>query len=716
MTIIGTPVSRVDGPMKVTGHAQYSAEFAPAGLVYASIVQSTIPSGRVMAIDTTVAEQASGVILVLTHQNADKLPYQPAKERPAVEPVSGDQLRVLQDAHVKFNGQPIGLVVAETQGQADYAASLVRVIYERDPTPQTSFEPARSRPTSEAAEKKGRGPEWKQGDPDGAFATAPVHIEQTYVQPREYHNAMEPHATVAQWEGNSLTLWSKTQWVDNERDEIARVFGIPSENIRVINPFIGGAFGSGLRTWPHVTLAALAARRTGRPVRLELTRRQLYQSIGFRPHTEQHVALGANRDGKLTALIQEAVGETSMYEEFAEATLDVPAMTYDSANRRTRYRLVEMNINTPCPMRGPGHATGLIAQEIAMDELAIALKMDPVELRLRNYAERAPKNNLPWSSNALRECYRLGAEYFGWSTRTPEPRSMRAGRSLVGLGMATAINIAPRYPAQASATLFADGTVVIRSATSDMGPGTYTSMTQVAADTLGLPLHRVRFELGDTEMPQTQEHGGSTTMASVGSAVQAACQALRAKLDDVARKQGGSTADFADVLRQIGLERLDAYGSAKPGNEQKTYASYSFGAVFAEVHVDPDLGMVRVARMIGAYDVGRMVNPKLVHSQVIGGMVGGLGMALLEEAEWDSRFGRVMNANLAEYLVPVCADVSTLDAVFVPSQDTILNPLGVKGVAELGLCGVAPALANAVWHATGKRIRELPITLDKLLM
>ncbi len=713
---IGTPVSRVDGPAKVTGHAPYAAEFAPTGLAYAAIVESTIPAGRVTAMDTTAAARAPGVILVLTHRNAPTLPYQPAKERPAVEPVSGDQLRVFQDAEVMFSGQPIGLVVAETQAQAEYAASLVRVAYDRDTAPLTRFDPARSRPTSEAAEKKGRGPETTQGDPDGAFAAAAVRVEGTYVQPREHHNAMEPHATVALWEGDHLTLWSKTQWVDNERDEIARVFGIPAESVRVINPFVGGAFGSALRTWPHVTLAALGARQAGRPVRLELTRRQLYQSVGFRPHTEQRVALGADRDGQLAALIQEAVGQTSTYEEFAEATLDVPAVTYACPNRRTRYRLVEMHTNSPCPMRGPGHATGLLAQEIAMDELAAALGMDPAEVRLRNYAERDPKKDLPWSSKALRACYRMGAERFGWSKRTPEPRSMRAGRDLVGLGMATAINPAPRYPAQASATLFVDGTAVVRSATSDMGPGVYTSMTQIAADALGLPLGQVRFELGDTALPKAQEHGGSTTLASIGSAVRDACQALRATLDDLARSQGGDATDHASLLRRAGLARLDADGSAKPGDEQQTHARYSFGAVFAEVRVDPDFGTVRVPRIIGAYDIGRVVNPKLAHSQCIGGMVGGLGMALLEEAEWDPRFGRVMNANLAEYLVPVCADVIELDAVFVPGEDTIMNPLGVKGVAELGLCGVAPALANAIWHATGKRVRELPITPDRLLM
>ena len=478
----------------------------------------------------------------------------------------------------------------------------------------------------------------------------------------------------------------------------------------MINPFVGGAFGSALRTWPHVTLAVLAARRAGRPVRLELTRRQLATSVGFRPRAEQRVALGADREGRLAAVVHEAVAQTSTYEEFADATLDAAASTYACANRRTRYRLVPMHTNTPCPMRGPGHVTGLFAQEVAMDELAVALGIDPVALRLRNYADRHPGKDLPWSSNRLRECFALGAERFGWERRDLAPRAARDGRELVGYGMAAALNPAPRYATSASATLFADGTAVVRSATSDMGPGTYTAATQVAADALGLSVARVRFELGDTAFPAAKEHGGSTTTASIGPAVQAACRALRARLDALARSHqteaphdgaGRGAADPAALLRRAGLTRLDADGSAAPGDEAKAYAVYGFGAVFAEVRVDPDLGTARVARVVGAYDAGRVVNPRLAHSQCLGGMVQGIGMALTEDAGWDPRHGRATNATLADYHVPVCASVGALDALFVPGEDPIASPLGTKGLAELGLCGVAPAIANAVWHATG---------------
>ena len=712
MNAVGAPLPRVDGPLKVTGAARYAAEFHPDGLAYAATHDSAVPAGRIDAIDTEAAERAPGVELVLTHLNADRLPYLAPAERPAVDPVTGEQLRVLQDAKIRFSGQPVALVVASTQAQALYAASLVRVRITPAPKPRIRFDPAVAKPTSETAAKKGRGPETRQGEPDAAFAAAAVRVDARYVQAREQHNAMEPHATVAAWHGERLTLWSKTQWVGNERDEIARRFGIPPDNVRVINPFVGGAFGSALRTWPHVTLAAMAARRLGRPVRLELTRRQLSTAIGYRPETRQRVALGADSDGRLTAMIHEVTGQTSTYEEFAEGALAPASTTYSCPNRRTRYGLVAMNVSTPCPMRGPGWATGLIGQEMAMDELAEALHLDPLELRLRNYAERDPVKNLPWSSKALRDCYRQGAERFGWDRRAPAPRAMRDGAALVGFGMATAIYHMARYPTSASATMFADGTALVRCATTDMGPGTYTAATQVAADALGLPVERVRFELGDSTFPPAKEHGGSTTMASVGSAVQAACAALTSKLAGI----GGDTNDHGELLRRAGLERLDSDGSAAPGDEAKTHSSAGFGAVFAEVRVDPDLCTIRVKRVIGAYDAGRIVNPRLAHSQCIGGMVGGIGMALLEEAEWDANLGRIANATIAEYLVPVCADIGELDAVFVQSEDTVLSPLGVKGVAELGLCGVAPAIANAVWHATGKRMRELPITPDRLLM
>ncbi|HEY6432539.1 MAG TPA: xanthine dehydrogenase family protein molybdopterin-binding subunit [Acetobacteraceae bacterium] len=708
--IIGQPVSRVDGPAKVTGQAVYAAEFRPHNLAYAALVTSSIPRGRISTIDSMAAEQEPGVLAVITHETAERLPYNEPKQRPVVDPQSGDQLRVLQSPEIMFVGQPIAVIVADTQQQADGAARLVRVTYMVE-EPTTVIEISDGKPTSDAWAKAGRPAHTERGDADKAFGLASVKIDINCSHAREHHNAMEPHATIAEWDGDHLTLYDKSQWVDNVRIAIANIFGMPESNIRVISPFVGGAFGSALRTWPHVAIAALAARHVHRPVRVELTRRQCYTAIGFRPRTLQRVALGAERDGALTAIIHEATAQTSTYEEYAETTVEPAQTTYTCPNVRTRYRLVEMNTNTPCPMRAPGVVTGTLALEMAMDELAEALGLDPLELRLRNYAERDEAANLPWSSKELRACYEIASERFGWHRRSRQPRSMRDGRWLIGYGMATAIYHGDRSACTIHATMFANGSVVIRTAASDMGPGTYTSMTQIAAETLGLPMESVDFELGDTEMPKAPVHGGSITMASVGNAVQAACELLRGKLHAL----GTTTDGYAALMRSYGLDRIDAEAESKPGDESNKYATAAFGAVFVEVRVDPGFGAVRVPRVVGAYDAGRVINPKIARSQCIGGIVGGIGMALHETAEWDERLGRVMNANFAEYLIPVNADVVDLDVQFVPGNDTAFNPLGVKGLAEIALCGVAPAIANAVYHATGTRVRDLPIRPEALV-
>jgi xanthine dehydrogenase YagR molybdenum-binding subunit len=708
--IIGQPVSRVDGPAKVTGQAVYAAEFRPHNLAYAALVTSTIPRGRISAIDSAAAEQEPGVLAIITHENTERLPYNEPKQRPQVDPQSGDQLRVLQSPEIMFVGQPVAVVIAETQQQADGAARLVRVTYVVE-EPTTVLQLSDGKPTSDEWAKAGRPSDTERGDADKAFGLAPIKIDMSCSHAREHHNAMEPHATIAEWDGDRLTLYDKSQWVGNVRTAIANIFGMPESNIRVISPFVGGAFGSALRTWPHVTIAALAARHVHRPVRVELTRRQCYTSIGFRPRTLQRVALGAERDGALTAVIHEATAQTSTYEEYAETTLEPAQTTYTCPNVLTRYRLVEMNTNSPCPMRAPGVATGTMALEMAMDELAEALGLDPLELRLRNYAERDEAANLPWSSKELRACYEIASDRFGWYRRSRKPRSMRDGRWLIGYGMATAIYHGDRSACTVHATMFANGSVVVRTAASDMGPGTYTSMTQIAAETLGLPIEAVDFELGDTEMPKAPVHGGSITMASVGNAVQAACESLRGKLQAL----GTPTDGYATLMRSQGLDRIDAEAESKPGDESSKYATAAFGAVFVEVRVDPAFGAVRVPRVVGAYDAGRVINPKIARSQCIGGIVGGIGMALHEAAEWDERLGRVMNANFAEYLIPVNADIVDLDVQFVPGSDTNFNPLGVKGLAEIALCGVAPAIANAVYHATGTRVRDLPIRPEALV-
>jgi xanthine dehydrogenase YagR molybdenum-binding subunit len=702
---IGQPVSRVDGRQKVTGQATYAAEFDQRGQAHGVIVRSTVANARIASIDSAAAGRVPGVIAVLTHHNAPRLSYRPHKA--VVDAAVGERLHVLQDDRVNHQGQPIALVIADTLEQATHAATLVRVTY----APETgSTDIAGVEPVPPTPRQGGRPEESRRGDPEAAFAAAEVKVDYTYVIPRENHNPIEMHATIAAWDGDRLTLWDKTQWVHNAADEIAAVFGIPAENVRVVSPFVGGAFGSGLRTWPHVTLAALGARVARRPVKLMLSRREMYYAVGYRPYTVQRVALGASRDGRLAAIVHDGTQETSTYEEFSEALISATGFLHSCPNVYTRRRIARMNVHTPTYMRAPGEASGIFALESAMDELAVALNIDPLELRLRNEPEQDESKQLPFSSRSTRECYRVAAERFGWSRRNPEPRSMRDGRWLIGWGMATATYPMNYAPASAIARLMPDGTAEVISASSDMGPGTWTSMTQVAAETLGLPIERVRLTLGDTRLPRAPVHGGSMTMASVGSAVLAACR--KAREDALAR---GGANDLTDAMRRIG-QPIEASADVKPGDASQRFSMHAFGAVFVEVAVDPDLGETRVRRIVGAYGAGRIVNPKTTRSQCIGGMIGGIGMALMEHSVVDGRNGRVPNANFAEYAVPVHADApSVMDVIFVEEHDPHVNPLGVKGVGEIAMVGVAPAIANAIFHATGKRIRELPITPDKLL-
>ncbi|MER9871156.1 xanthine dehydrogenase family protein molybdopterin-binding subunit [Mesorhizobium sp. M0136] len=706
---IGKPISRVDGRQKVTGQATYAAEFDQPNQAYAAIVRSSVAAGRIASIETAEAEQAPGIIAVLTHRNAPKLAYEPHKG--FTDPVIGERLHVLQDDRVSHQSQPIGLVIADTLEQAGHAATLVRVTYAREAgtTHITQVEPVL--PTQQKTDQAStQPPETRRGDHEKALASAEVKVDETYVIPRENHNPIEMHATIAAWEGDRLTLWDKSQWVHGVADEIAAVFGIPAENIHVVSPFVGGAFGSALRTWPHVTLAALGARAAGRPVKLMLSRREMYYGVGYRPHTVQRVALGAAGDGRLMAILHDGYEETSTYEEFSEALLSASQFLHACPNVYTRHRIAPLNVHTPTYMRAPGEASGVFALEAAMDELAVALNIDPVEFRLRNEPEQDESKKLPFSSRSTRECYRLAAERFGWSRRSPEPRSMRDGRLLIGWGMATATYPMNFAPASAMARLLPDGTAEVASAASDMGPGTWTSMTQVAAEALGLPIERVKFSLGNSRLPKTPPHGGSMTMASVGSAVQAACR--KAREDALAR---GGANDLWEAMRRIG-QAVEAAADSAPGDASKGFSMHSFGAVFTEVAVDPDLGETRVRRIVGAYGAGRIVNPKTARSQCVGGMIGGIGMALMEHSVVDARNGRVPNANFAEYAVPVHADAPpTMDVIFVDEHDPHVNPLGVKGLGEIAMVGVAPAITNAIFHATGKRIRELPVTPDKLL-
>jgi xanthine dehydrogenase YagR molybdenum-binding subunit len=727
---IGAPMNRVDGRLKVTGGATYAAEYPVKDVAHAVIVTSTIAKGRVRAIDTAAALRAPGVLAVLTPANAPRLTGTfPAMRVPTL----------LQDDRVHYNGQPIGVVIADTLEHAMEGMRLVRATYDAErPALDMAKEP---KAPGETVHPVGNAPKaTEKGDVVAGLARAAVKVEQTYTTPLENHNPMETHTTLAAWEGDRLTLYDSTQGIFSVRSGVARAFGLESEQVRVIAHFTGGGFGSKGGPWSHVFLAALAARHVGRPVKLALTRRQMFGPSGGRPRTMQQVALGATREGKLTAIRHTSVSNTSTLEDWLEPSAMQTRMLYASPAIATDHDLVRLNVGSPTFQRAPGEATGTFALESAMDELAVALKMDPVALRLANHADIDPESGKPFSSKSLRECYRVGADRFGWSRRASEPRSMRDGPWLVGYGMATATYPARQAPASCLARLNADGTAVVRAGTQEIGCGTYTAMTQVAADALGLAPDKVRFELGDTEMPPTPPSVGSMTASSTGPAVHAACDAARRKLvalavadrasplhgareDDVRAADGrlslasdsskGET--YAALIARRGGTPVEARIDAKGTEEQRRYSMHSFGAVFVEVRVDPELGRVRVPRVVGAYGCGTILNAKTARSQVIGGVVWGIGQALLEETLIDPNMGRYVNADLAEYHVPVNADVGRIDVHFVDERDPVVNPIGAKGVGEIPITGVAAAIANAVYHATGKRVRDLPITLDKLL-
>ena len=727
----GKPMDRVDGRLKVTGGARYSAEMPVTNAAYGVLVMSTVAKGHVAAMDTRAAESVPGVLLVLTPFNAPKLPQPPSPGGAAARP-QDRKLSILQDTSVNYNNQPIGVVVADTLEHATHAASLVGVQYRQDKAVTELHRGEVYKPKA----VQGEPTDTQRGTPGGA-----TQVAQTYTTPMENHNPMEPHATLAQWEGDHLTVYDATQGIFGVQGVLAHTFGLPPENVRCVTYFVGGGFGCKGSVWSHVVLSAMAARQAGRPVKLALTRAQMFGPVGFRPQTEQKVALGASSDGALSVVRHDVLSQTSMFDEFIEPSATVTRMLYDSASAETSHRLSRLNYGTPTYMRAPGESSGTFALESAIDELAYALKMDPIALRLKNYAEVDPGSGKPFSSKSLRQCYQVGAAQFGWNRRTPEPRSLRTpDGKLLGLGMATATYPTRRSPASALARLLPNGTAYVQAGTQDIGTGTYTVMTQVAADALGLTPDQVRFELGDTQMPETPVSGGSQTAASTGSAVQAAGLAARqraiqlavadaasplysvAETDvDVQNGQLFSKSDptkaetYAALMARQKLPNIEARTQSKPGAEKNEFSMHSFGAVFAEVRVDPDLGEIRVARIVGAYGVGNRLNAKTARSQLLGGVVFGIGMALLEQTVPDVRYGRIVNADLAEYHIPVNADVPDIDITFVDEQDYHINPLGIKGIGEIGITGVCAALANAVYHATGKRVRDLPITLDKVI-
>jgi len=736
---IGAPINRTDAWAKVSGQARYSAEHPVEGLTHGVLVTSTIPSGRVLRIDDSVARDVPGVLLVMTPQNAMRLPQETKDGK--IQPPVGRRLTLLQEDDVYYNNQPIAVVVADTLEHARDAAARLRVEYEHKPAvldfdvAKQSLHPPEKVLTEDT--------DTKRGDLQAGLLAASKHVDAVYTTPIENHNPLETHATIAEWDGDRLTVHDSTQYMKGVQKILSAIFGIPQENVTSICPYVGGGFGSKGSVWSHVALTAMAAKQLGRPVKLSLDRNQMFGPVGQRPVTEQRMRIGALDDGRMMASSHDTIAYTSMIEDWIEPTALMTRMMYESPNQETSHRLARMNLGTPTFMRAPGEASGSFALESAMDELAYELGMDPLALRLKNYTERDPGKELPFSSKSLRQCYEIGAERFGWKDRNPQPRSMRQGDKLVGWGMATATYPTNRSAGECSASLQPDGTALFRSGTQDLGTGTYTVMTQIAADALGVAVDNVRFELGNSQMPEAPVSGGSTTVASVGPAVQAAGHALRLKLIGIAAADEGSPL-FGALPDAVGVEQGELYlladpskrtsmleiatrhrqnhgetvevtAKAEPGDASKKYSMHAFGAVFVEVQVDEALGEIRVPRVVGVYGVGRLMNEKTGYSQLMGGIVWGISLALFEETLIDKRNGRAVNGNLAEYHVPTNADIQAIDVQIVDEDDPHVNPLGAKGIGEIGITGVGAAIANAVYHATGKRVRNLPITLDKVL-
>ena len=686
----GAPLNRIDGVQKVTGAAKYAYEYPVDNVTYVFPVQSTIAKGRVVSIDASAARALPGVIAVLSHENA-----------PQLAPVNDAKLAVFQSEAIAYRGQFVAAVVAETLEIARQAAELVVVRYEEQPhdvelrADRTDlYKPQIVNPFYQS--------DTVSGDVETALAQAPVSLDYVYTTPAEHPNPLEPHTTVAVWNEDSVTLYDANQGPHPIRDTVATAFKLPPERVRVISKYVGGAFGSKVDTHPHVLLAVMAAQVARRPVKLALTRQQMYALAGYRSPTIQRVQLGAERDGQLTAIAHDIVEQTATIHEFADPTAVPTRVMYAAPNRRTRHRLARLDVPATAWMRAPGECPGMFALESAMDELAIACGLDPIELRIRNEPAVDPESGRPFSSRNLVACLREGAQRFGWQPRDPTPRLRRAGRWLIGTGVAASSYPALQFPAAAQVSVDQAGNYQVRIDAIDIGTGAWTALTQIAADALEVPPERVQLGIGDTSLPQALWATASTGTASWGWAIYNAASALRARLQE---EFGGS----------VPAEGLEATGTFQANPEAQQYAMHAFGAQFAEVRVNMDTGEVRVPRLLGVFAAGHIINPKTARSQFLGGMTWGLSMALHEASVLDPRFGDYVNHDFAEYHIATNADVGEIDVSWIDEDDPHVNPIGVKGIGEIGIVGTAAAIANAVYHATGIRVRDLPITLDKLL-
>jgi xanthine dehydrogenase YagR molybdenum-binding subunit len=736
----GDNLPRVDGHAKVTGTARYAAEYLTHDMTYGVVVNATVAKGRIKALHLDAAKAVPGVVDILTHLNRPKIRKLDLFYKDMTAP-AGSPFKPFSSDAILYSGQPVALVVAETFEAARYAASLVHADYEIEPH-QTNLLRHLDRSHKPTPLKAGYSPPPKpRGDPDAAFDAAPVKIDSTYWAGVEHHNPMEMHATtVLRGADGHLTIYDKTQGSQNCRWVISHVFGLSKRKVTVKNPYVGGAFGSGLRPQHNVILAVMAALQLKRSVRVVLTRQQMF-TFGHRPETWQRVRLAAQRDGTLTSVIHEAIAETSRLEDYVEVVVNWSGQLYRCDNVRLDYKLVDLDVYSPMDMRAPGAAHGVHALEVAMDELSYALGMDPLQLRLKNYTDRDAAKDLPYSTKELMACYQQAAERFGWSKRPLQPRSRKEGNEWIGWGMATGQWDALQMVARARAVLHADGRLIVESAASDIGTGTYTVMTQIAAAAMGLPMEHVSFRLGDSRLPVAPIEGGSSHVATVGSAVEGACEKLQkrllklaqklpsspfrdSKFDDVEFEQGSlrlkkataSAMPLTDILASTGEASIEEKYLMLPSMlKQKKYIRATHSAVFVEVRVDEELGTVRVTRVVSAIAAGKIISERTARSQIYGGIVWGISQALHEESHLDHHLGRFMNHNYAEYHIAVNADIHDIDVIFVDEDDRIVSRLGAKGVGEIGIVGVAAAVSNAVYHAIGRRVRSTPITPEKVM-
>lgn len=690
-------ITRVDGRLKVTGAIKYAAEYHLPGLVYGVVVPSTIAKGTITAIDTRSAEKTPGFISVISHLNVPEVPAYKAGKAPPGSPFVNDQ--------VLYSGQPIVLVIADTFERAKYAASLIKVNYKNEPH-KTSLD-ANLKNATKADDDYVRGVA-------NAWQSATVKIEAEYCTPIHVHNAMEPFAVTSVWDGDKVTLYTKSQHIKAMQADVMRLFNLPEGNVQVYSKVIGGAFGSGTPLWPYAKAALIGSKHIGKPLKVVLDREQMFTMVGYRSPTVQKLSLGASADGKLTGMTHEATAETATYQQFTEGITALTSFIYNSPNVNTSYKLAKLDLSVPTYTRGPGETVGSYALESAMDELAFALNMDPMEFRLKNYTETDPERNLPYSSKYLRECFELGAAQFGWNKRNLKPRSLEKDGWLIGYGLATGAYGANRAPSTAKARLNADGVLLIQTATSDMGPGTATMMTMIASEVINIPIENIKVELGSSALPYASGEYGSMTTSSVGSSVYDVCTDLKNKFNEVASGNSDNP-DYVKILKDHQLPYLEITKQSHPAADSRKYSSHAYNVNFVEAHVHKATGMVKIARVVSAVDGGKILNPITARSQIIGGVVWGIGMALTEEGVIDHRYGKYVNSNLADYHVATNADIPQVEVIFIDKKDPVTNPMGSKGIGEVGIVGVAAAVANAVFNATGVRVRDLPITPDKLI-